>query len=75
MGSIQGSDQVYGSRHHWQEMHRAERRAEVQHEREIQKKTLDSFTDKLLGGVGAGGAADKGQGLGKGNPQIITVLT
>ena len=46
-------------------MHRAERRAEVQHEREIQKKTLDSFTDKLLGGVGAGGAADKGQGLGR----------
>lgn len=54
MGSIRESDQVYGSRHHWQEMHRTERRAEMQHERAIQKKTLDSFTDKLLGGAGVG---------------------
>ena len=63
MGSKRESDQVYGSRHHWQEMHRTELRAEVQHERAIQKKTLDSFTDKLLGG--GGGSGRQGQGLGR----------
>ena len=64
MGSIRGSDQVYGSRHHRQEMHRAERRAEVQHERAKQKKTLDSFTDKLLGGAGAGVRQTRARGWG-----------
>ena len=62
MGSRCKSDHVYGSRHHWQGMHRTGRRVEVQHERAIQKKTLDSFTDKLLG---VGGSGRQGQGLGR----------
>ena len=72
MGSRCKSDHVYGSRHHWQGMHRTGRRVEVQHERAIQKKTLDSFTDKLLG-VG-GGAADRARGWeGAGSVQFSSV--
>ena len=70
MGSRCKSDHVYGSRHHWQGMHRTGRRVEVQHERAIQKKTLDSFTDKLLG---VGGERQTGPGAGKEQDQFNSV--